>query len=130
MLLQNPLFFRSPRIITLAKSAMYACTACMDGKKSESFQSTVTIIYHMRHFTTCTTRDIVYLITCPCNKQYVGRTIRTFSIRVNEHITSIKLGRTNHTVPRHFLQFHDENQWYQVPNHQQICPTLERGTTH
>lgn len=62
----------------------YACEKCnvcthnlCGRKKSESFQSTVTsTVYHMKYFTTCTSRYIVYLITCPCNKQYVGRTIR------------------------------------------------------
>lgn len=90
------------------------CNVCMYNlcgrKKSETFQSSVTsIIYHMKHFTTCATRFIVYLITCPCNRQYVGRTIRAFSTRANEHITAIKLGRTNHSVPWHFLEHHDKN---------------------
>lgn len=64
----------------------------------------------MKHFTTCATRYIVYLITCPCKKQYVGRTIRTFSVRVNEHIASIKKGRNNHSVPRCYLKHHNKNQ--------------------
>lgn len=79
-------------------------------KRTETFQSSVTsITYPMKHFTTCATRFIVYLITCPCNKQYVGRTIRAFSICVNEHITAIKFGRTNHSVPRHYLEHHAKN---------------------
>lgn len=54
-------------------------------------------------------RYIVYFITCPCSKQYVGRTIRTFAIRVNEHIKAIKKGRTNHSVPNHYLLYHNWN---------------------
>lgn len=44
-----------------------------------------------------------------CHKQYVGRTIRTFSTRVNEHVTGIKDGKSKHTVPGHYLQFHNKD---------------------
>lgn len=54
----------------------------------------------------CATKFIVYLLTCLCNKQYIGCTTRTFTVRVNEHLTNIKNGKTNHTVPRHYLDHH------------------------
>lgn len=79
-------------------------------QKLLTFTSTVTSrVYHMKEFATCASQYIVYLITCPCHKQYVGRTIRTFSIRVNEHITGIKEGKSKHTVPRHYLQHHNRD---------------------
>lgn len=79
-------------------------------KKFTDFISTVdNSIYHIKFFATCTTPFIVYLITCPCNKQYVGRTIRSFAIRVNEHITSIIKGKTNHSVPKHYLIKHNKD---------------------
>ena len=62
----------------------------------------------MKQFFTCASTHIVYLITCPCGKQYVGRTIRTFSTRVGEHVAKIKAGSTKHTVPRHYLQEHNK----------------------
>lgn len=72
--------------------------------------STVTShIYHMKQFATCSSQYIVYLLTCPCHKQYVGRTVRTFTIRFNEHIAGIKGGKDKHTVPRHYLQYHNKN---------------------
>ena len=87
------------------------CNVCLlnvfTSRRIDSFTSTVTsTIYHMRDFVTCDTRYVVYLLTCPCKKQYVGRTIRTFAIRVNEHITRIRLGKTNHSVPKHYLEHH------------------------
>lgn len=90
------------------------CKVCLHNifacRKTTSFRSMSTSMeYEMKHFTTCATKYIVYLITCPCGKQYVGCTIRAFSTRVGEHITSIKKGRTNHSVPRHYLEFHNQN---------------------
>lgn len=58
---------------------------------------------------TCSTRYVVYLITCPCRKQYIGCTTRTFTTRVGEHIALIKGRDPKHTVPRHYKQFHNSN---------------------
>lgn len=63
----------------------------------------------MKHFTTCATKFIVYLITCPCKKQYVERTIRTFSVRVNEYLVKIKKGCVKHSIPRHYLEHHNRD---------------------
>lgn len=63
----------------------------------------------MDNFTTCATKFVVYLLTCPCNKQYIGCTIRTFSIQVNEHLTNIRNGKINHTVSHHYLEHHDRD---------------------
>lgn len=90
------------------------CTVCQHntgvGRKVVTFRSSVTNKqYSIKHFCTCETHYIVYLITCPCGKQYVGRTIRTFSIRVAEHISLIKSGDTKHPVPRHYRLHHNRN---------------------
>lgn len=87
------------------------CTVCQHNsgiaRKTVDFTSSVTHKnYPIKHFCTCTTSYIVYLITCHC-KQYVGRTIRSFSIRVAEHIALIKSGDTKHTVPRHYKFHHN-----------------------
>lgn len=82
---------------------------CRD-RKILSFSSTTTgARYNIRHFCTCETKNVVYMITCPCGKQYIGRTIRTFAIRVSEHITNIIKGKTNHSVPKHYLRAHDRD---------------------
>lgn len=65
-------------------------------RKSDMFKSTTTNpSYQMKHFTTCTTKNIVYLLNCPC-KNNVGRTICLFSVKVNEHIANIKKGFLNY----------------------------------
>ena len=91
-----------------------SCNVCAANSKTrrkiDSFSSTVTNrIYTMKQFTTCFRSFIVYLITCPCKLQYVGRTIRNFSIRVNEHIAKIRKGCPKHTVSRHYLEHHNSD---------------------
>lgn len=90
------------------------CTVCQHNnirtRKVSEFASTVTgRRYTIKPFCTCSTRFVVYLITCPCLKQYIGRTTRTFSIRVGEHIALIKSRDPKHTVPRHYKEFHGGN---------------------
>lgn len=90
------------------------CLVCQHNtcgrRTSHEFSSTVTgRTYAIKQFSTCATTGIVYLITCPCGKQYVGRTIRSFTVRVSEHINLIKAGSTKHTVPRHYRECHDRN---------------------
>ena len=87
------------------------CNPCivnvLGRRRTDTFVSTVTNrTYQMKHFTTCFTSYIVYLITCPCKLQYVGRTIRNFAIRVNEHLGKIRKGCPKHTVSRHYLECH------------------------
>lgn len=43
------------------------------------------------------------------SKQYVGRTIRAFSVRVGEHIARIKSGDIKHNVPRHYREHHSRD---------------------
>lgn len=77
------------------------CQHSASGKgKMVEFTSSITHKkYPIKQFCTCGTKYIVYLITCPCGKQYVGRTICTFSVRVGEDIALIKSRDTKHTVP-------------------------------
>lgn len=103
------LFFRIVRDISRVENVMCICTMYVGDANLIPFFLWLHHSYSMKHFTMCATKHIVYLITCPCKKQYVGRTIRTFSIRVNEHIAKIKKGCIKHSVPHHYLEFHDKD---------------------
>lgn len=105
--IRQPLFYEMEGFYSCRR-----CSVCQHnsgiGRKTLSFRSSVTHrTYPIRQFCTCTTSYIVYLITCHCGKQYVGRTIRSFAIRVAEHIALIKGGDTKHTVPRHYKLQHN-----------------------
>ena len=46
--------------------------------------------YPLRHHFSCTSNNVIYLITCTkCKKQYVGMTTKKLNIRLNHHRTSI-----------------------------------------
>lgn len=89
------------------------CVVChnlLGRRKTVAFRYTVTNKkYTINHFSTCSTKYVVYLITCPCGKQYVGCTIRMFSTRVSEHIALIKGRDSKHTVPRHYKEFYNSD---------------------
>lgn len=67
------------------------CSTCQHLQCQTSFTSTKTkISYPIRHHLSCTSSNIVYLITCSkCKKQYVGMTTKQLNTRLNHHRTAI-----------------------------------------
>lgn len=96
------------RDIILVKSVLYAPITYVEGQNPLNLPLCLPIGYPIRGFQTCATRFVVYLITCPCPKQYVGCTTHTFSTRV-EYIAKIKSGDTKQTVPIHYREHHNCN---------------------
>lgn len=79
------------------------------GRKCETFSSTVTNkVYNIESFITCSTQYVVYLIQCPCSKQYIGRTKRELHVRLSEHVANIKRGFTKHNLSRHYAKYHNK----------------------
>lgn len=95
----------------------YQCRRCrvcsLSGcahRRTHNFISTSTQMeFEIRSFITCSTERVVYLLQCPCGLQYVGRTKRPLSVRLNEHITNILTGFPKHPVSRHYLEVHDRD---------------------
>ena len=76
-------------------------------RKCTNFQSTATgTIYDIDSFMTCSTKYVVYMIQCPCSKQYIGRTKRELHIRLSEHVGKIKSGFPKHNLSKHYDKFH------------------------
>ncbi|KAL2102084.1 hypothetical protein ACEWY4_003845 [Coilia grayii] len=53
---------------------------------------------------TCNTRSVIYLITCPCGKSYVGKTSRELKVRIAEHRSTIQCKNLNYPVAAHFVE--------------------------
>jgi len=69
------------------------CKTCrIHATSSKSFTSSHNQSRHqITHTLTCTTTNIIYLITCNrCNKQYVGETGRSLAQRLTDHRSNIK----------------------------------------
>ncbi|KAJ8356539.1 hypothetical protein SKAU_G00193330 [Synaphobranchus kaupii] len=81
------------------------CTSCHNHKKANSFVSQMTKKeYKIKRFITCRSTNVVYLLTCPCGLQYVGKTNRQLRVRINEHRSSIRRGDPKSPVARHFQE--------------------------
>ena len=80
---------------------------CND-KASCNFNSTVTgrkyqIINHTSNPLTCSSKNIIYLITCSrCGIQYVGETSQKLNLRMNNHRTAIRKEK-NTLIVEHFM---------------------------
>ncbi|CAH2320009.1 Hypothetical predicted protein, partial [Pelobates cultripes] len=60
-------------------------------------------MYNIYDFIGCNTKNVIYLLECPCGLQYVGMTTRCLKTRLSEHCRNIKNGYLNHTVSKHFI---------------------------
>ena len=67
------------------------CVTCKHLNCSKYFTSTKTgTTYTIRHNFSCTSRNLIYLITCKkCRKQYVGLTTTQLNVRINHHRSNI-----------------------------------------
>lgn len=63
----------------------------------------------IRDFISCDTIGAVYVIKCPCNLRYVGRTKRALKVRMEEHIRNIRKGFEKHHLLVHFRDVHNQN---------------------
>ena len=69
------------------------CTTCAYLNCKPFFTSKVTNVrYSIRHSATCSSSNVIYLITCTkCKKQYVGLTTKPLRTRINHHLSNIFL---------------------------------------
>ena len=87
------------------------CKTCQHFNSDQYFRSTITKRkYRIRHSFSCTSKNIIYLITCTkCRKQYIGKTSKTLKERINRHRATIKSKQriyfsTHFNLPNHQLQ--------------------------
>ncbi|XP_056380387.1 uncharacterized protein LOC130275860 [Hyla sarda] len=67
------------------------CRACSNIQQSKSFTSVVTgREYTIRDFANCDTEGVIYVGTCTCPLQYIGKTKRSFKKRIREHVCDIQ----------------------------------------
>lgn len=89
----------------------YTCRHTNEAKKKKcNFKSTVTNReYQIKEFISCRTEGVVYLLECPCQIQYVGRTKRELWKRLREHTQNIKKGYPKHSLSKHYDQYHNRD---------------------
>lgn len=79
----------------------------------------------IKHFLTCQSSYIIYLIQCICGQQYIGRTIQKLHMRMNKHRSNINNNFLLHGVSKHCFMKHPE-----TPNVIKVTPIdyVERST--
>lgn len=46
--------------------------------------------YEISDLINCSTTRVIYMITCPCPKMYIGKTKRPLKVRIGEHLRHIR----------------------------------------
>ncbi|XP_062836681.1 uncharacterized protein LOC134298951 [Anolis carolinensis] len=59
----------------------------------------------LKHFSTCNSNNVIYLLTCDCDLWYIGKTTRSLRIRISEHKSRIKNLSTESLLYSHFTQY-------------------------
>lgn len=96
------------------KTGCYPCLGCVNCKmilKGEFFEHSDTKRkYQLKHFLTCNSEWVIYVIICPCSLLYVGETTCTLKTRLNGHRYSIRKKRQDLPVSKHFYEV-GHNEW-------------------
>ncbi|OCT89306.1 hypothetical protein XELAEV_18017926mg [Xenopus laevis] len=108
---------RIPKSFLERKNGFFTCRTCkgcktskINDRKADKFISNVTKEeFNIKTILTCNSKNIIYLLQCPCNLQYIGRTNRTLKIRIREHMNNIKKGLLTHSVSAHFKTHHNSD---------------------
>lgn len=106
-----------------------SCLTCRTSKRGENKTTTITSHstgqeFKIRDLITCRSTHVTYLLECPCKKQYIGRTTRPLYKRIREHIKNIRKGYPQHSVSRHFNEYHHRD-----PSVLSFCG-IEKNTSH
>lgn len=81
------------------------CAQCNGTYKCRSFKHPQTgKSIPIKGVITCSTKAVIYLITCPCGKNYVGKTKRELKVRISEHRSTIRCKNSTDQVTAHFLE--------------------------
>lgn len=60
--------------------------------------------FEIRHFISGRSTNVIYLLSCPCGLQYVGKTSRLLRFRINEYRSAINRADSKSPVARHFTE--------------------------
>ncbi|XP_044142417.1 uncharacterized protein LOC122932203 [Bufo gargarizans] len=105
----------------------FKCDKCMACKINPIPRKTTTIsstqnthTWEIKECLTCNTSRVIYLIQCPCKRQYIGRTKRPMKTRLAEHIANIRKGYDKHCLAKHFRDVHNKDPSNLIKMHQNL----------
>lgn len=90
------------------RTGCYPCYHCINCKlmiKGDTFLNPATGgMMKITQFLTCDSSYVVYQLTCPCGKWYVGETTWDVKTRLNQHRYSIRKEKMDLPVSKHFKE--------------------------
>ncbi|XP_041445717.1 uncharacterized protein LOC121402912 [Xenopus laevis] len=102
------IFHSTPQVGTFPCLNCVCCSSVIKGKYIS--HPTKGYKVNMKHYATCNTSSVVYLLKCPCGKVYIGQTSRSVKERIKEHKGNIRNytpnTSTDTAVSRHFAEYH------------------------
>ena len=81
-----------------------SCSVCKITKPTKTLALPDGRTWSQRTHTNFNTAMCIYLISCPCNKFYVGMTSRPIKIRIGEHRSTIRCGRSSTKLTNHYIE--------------------------
>lgn len=80
-----------------------SCVACQFAIETTTYSKNGTGI-SLKSFTNCKTTNIVYLILCPGNQEYVGETSMSMTTLLTEHRSAIRTKKMNAPLVKHYVE--------------------------
>ena len=81
------------------------CVYCKLTRKTTSFVSPDSgAMIHINDFMNCQTAGVIYVISCPCNLFYVGKTSRPLKFRVAEHLYNLRHNGQGAPLVNYFVE--------------------------
>ncbi|CAH2285173.1 Hypothetical predicted protein, partial [Pelobates cultripes] len=116
ILVKSSLRTQPPTHFLNKNKGFYGCGSCLACRETNSTKRHITSFTYKdkKEFTikdqlTCFSKCVIYILKCPCNLIYVGRTIRCLHTRIAEHVRNIKKGLETHSVSQHYKKCHNSN---------------------
>ncbi|OCT92490.1 hypothetical protein XELAEV_18015546mg [Xenopus laevis] len=106
-------FLGKPKVGTYACLSCNCCSSIIKGDAMR--HPTQGTPVKLKHYATCDTSSVVYLLKCPSGLVYIGQTKRPIKTRIKEHMGNIRNFKkgtaTDTTVSRHFNSaYHNQSQ--------------------
>ena len=90
------------------------CNVCRYTQISKTIDLGLPYLWEQRSFTNCNSKQVIYMITCPCSLRYIGMTNRPAKIRIQEHRSSIRCKRITTKLITHYSEYRhtaDDIKW-------------------
>ncbi|KAJ1159509.1 hypothetical protein NDU88_000016 [Pleurodeles waltl] len=123
----------SPGPLFPKPKGFYTCTKCSTCKLGLNRSTTTNINgkeFIIQDFINCESTNVVYLIFRPCQKAYIGSTIRPLKIRIQKHYRNVLKLEAKAPLVEHFQEFHSNERTFTFCGLQRITLSPRGGNLH